>query len=192
MLHIALSVRGIWGNAAEPGRCSTSPSGGASSGGFGSWSLRRRCSADGPPSAAVRDSEARTMLHIALCDRGIAAVGKSGVARPRAPKTIWGHAFKHQRWLMERSGRQAPPGTRLQTPKTISGTRLGGPRAHCPGTPSSTKNDGADAKHRRARWAPPLPQQPWADYDDDDDDAAGGDDGAAADSDGVPTSSMRN
>ena len=86
-------------------------------------------------------------------------------------------------------------GTRLQTPKTISGTRLGGPKAHCPGTPSSTKNDGADAKHRRARWAPPLPQQPWADYDDDDDDdddAAGGDDGAAADSDGVPTSSMRN
>ena len=147
MLHIALSVRrpsAAFGemlqspnDAAWRRRCSTSPSEG-----LGSWPLRRRCSADGPPSGGVWELRpgrcftspsgrlalvsSKTMLHIA-------SVGESGEARQNAPKTIWGHAFKHQRWLMERR----------QTPSSTGDT------------PSNTKDDLRDS----TRW--PKGTLPW-------------------------------
>ena len=135
MLHIALSVRrpsAAFGemlqspnDAAWRRRCSTSPSGG-----LGSWPLRRRCSADGPPSGGVWELRpgrcftspsgrlalvsSKTMLHIA-------SVGESGEARQNAPKTIWGHAFKHQRRSpgLDSVAQGHTALARLQAPKTM-------------------------------------------------------------------------
>ena len=78
-----------------------------------------------------RGTKARTMLHIALWPTC------PGLFEDDAP-----HRFCWGIWRGTPERTKNDLGTRLQTPKTISGTRLGGPKAHCPGTPSSTKDDG--------------------------------------------------
>ena len=106
------------------------------------------------------------MLHIA-------SVGESGEARQNAPKTIWGHAFKHQRRSpgLDSVAQRHTALARLQAPKTMDNDN----------NDNDDDDDDDDANQRpqcaTGRVTRPMSRCP-NDYDDDDD-AAADDDGAA-------------